>query len=104
MHKNFKNVAIHKSAHEQARFLAKLQDRSIASVVEELIERVFQIAMCYEKEGVNVDFETCVTDSKLIITVTGRSKLTVGSFEVDSRVPNAQVDRMVREKLKVNKK
>lgn len=100
MNKNFKNVAIHKTAHQQARFLAKLQGRSMASVLEELIDRVFDIACTYEKEGLNIDFETCISDSTLLITVSGRNKLKSGCFEVEDSVPDKEVDKQVKQRLK----
>ncbi|HLE75729.1 MAG TPA: hypothetical protein VI864_06770 [Candidatus Bathyarchaeia archaeon] len=100
MNRNFKNVAIHKSAHEQARFLANIQNRSMASVIEELVERVFQLAMSYEKEGLNIDYETCVTDSTLLITVSGRNKLKSGNFTIPSSTSEKEVDRQIKKRLK----
>jgi hypothetical protein len=100
MNRNFKNVAIHKSAHEQARFLAKLQDRSIASVIEQLLDRVFDLACSYEKEGLNIDYETCVSDSTLLITVSGRSRLKSGSFEQPIETTDKQTDAKIAKQLK----
>jgi hypothetical protein len=100
VNRNFRNIAIHKTAHSQARFLADIQDRSIASVIEELIDRVFQIACTYEKEGLNIDYETCVSDSTLLISVSGRNKLTSGSFTVSPNTTEKTVDKQIAKRLK----
>lgn len=99
MNTNFKNVAIHESTHEKARFISNMQDRSMASVIEELIDRLFDITVTFDK-GFNVDFETCVSESQVLISVTGRNKLRNGSFEVSSRTSNKEVDKMVEMRLK----
>jgi hypothetical protein len=92
MNKNFKNIAIHESTHEQARFLSKMQNKSIAAILEELIDRVFQIACTYDKQGLNIDFETCVTDSTLLISVTGRNRLLSGEI----KLPPSEEDKIVK--------
>ena len=102
MNKNFRNVAIHKSAHDEARFLADIQDRSMASVMEELIDRVFQIAMSYEKEGVSIDYETCLTDSTLLISVRGKNRLICESQKVNEKPTKPLVVDLRKKKGKVS--
>jgi hypothetical protein len=82
MNKNFKNVAIHKSSHEQARFISDLQNKSVASTLEEIIDRIFQLCCTYDKEGANIDYETDVTKSQLLISVSGRNRLVCSEIKI----------------------
>jgi len=98
MNKDFKNVAIHKSTYDKARLLAKIQDRSIASVVEDLISKVFDVAGTFTEA--NLEFETCITESRLVIEVKGRNRLITGSFEVPTSATDKQTDKAIRKRLK----
>ena len=98
MNKDFKNVAIHKSTYDKARLLAKIQDRSIASVVEDLISKVFDVAGTFTEA--NLEFETCITESRLVIEVKGRNRLITGSFEVPANISEAKETKEIRKRLR----
>jgi hypothetical protein len=97
MHKNFKNVAIHLSCHEKARFIANITGLSIADVVEELVSKVFDVAVTYEKA--NLEFETSITGSKVTIEIHGRNRLVTGSFQVPSNISEAKETKEIRKRI-----
>jgi len=97
MHKNFKNVAIHLSCHEKARFIANITGLSIADVVEELVSKVFDVAVTYEKA--NLEFETSITGSKVTIEVHGRNRLVTGSFEIPVNATEKQETKEIRKRI-----
>jgi hypothetical protein len=101
MNRNFKNVAIHKSVHEQARFLSNITDRSIASITEELITKVFDIACTFE--NANLEFESCVTDGTVKISVVGRNRLSTSECKSPSVKEESLVSPIVRVKFKDTK-
>ena len=104
MNKNFKNVVIHESTHEKARFLSKVQNKPISSTVEELINAVFQVACTYKQ--LNLAFETCITDSTILITCSGANRLIASSFNVPesmtekncSKRLHAEIEKAVKAK------
>jgi hypothetical protein len=102
MDKNFKNVTIRKSTHDMARFLSKLTDRSMASIISELVENVFNIAMNYSQA--NLEFESCMNDATVQINVVGRSKLVVGEKKAPKEILEKESNSPILTKVKVGKK
>lgn len=99
MKTNFKRVAIHESSHEMVRFLAKVTDRSIASILEEMIEQIFNISMTYEK----CNLEYSIDGNKVSIEITGRNNMITGEVKSPDAEAESKVAPLLRVKLKDSK-
>ena len=93
-------IRVNAETYDQIRFLANKSNKSITGTLAEIIDSIFNVACTFE--SLNLEYETCISDSTVLIAVKGKNKLKSGSFEVPSTTSNKKVDRMIREKVKVN--
>ncbi len=98
MNKNFHNVTIHKTAYDKARFLAKVQNKPISAVLEELLNAVFTVGCSYRK-GANLSFEYDITNSTVLIKVNGSNRLVSGSFEIPESMPQEDAEKILHSTL-----
>ncbi len=109
MNKNFHNVTIHKTAYDKARFLAKVQNKPISAVLEELLNAVYGVACTYKE--LNLSFETCVTDSTVLVSCKGKNRMVVSSFEIPWDTPqkvaedriHAEIEETIQKQSKKRK-
>ncbi len=98
-HRKFESLRIHPETHDKAKFLAKKSGKSIANTVEEIIDAVFTVSCTFSQ--LNLDYDFCITDSKVTITCSGRNNLKSGDFEVQSKISEKDVDLLVKTDLEL---
>lgn len=90
-------IKVRSETAQQIRFISAKSGLSMTQVLSEVFDSLFNVACTFD--SLNFDYETCVTDSTLLITVSGKNKLRSGSFEIPSTTSNKKVDQMIKKKL-----
>ena len=90
-----------KQTADTIRLIANRTGKKQTQILNEVFDKLLWLVSSMDlTKDFELEYEFDRTENKLIVTVHGKPNLQSGSFDVDSRVPNAQVDRMIREKLK----
>src|SRR3990170_8075359 len=79
---------------EQIRFLSAKSGISMTQLLAELVEGVFNVACTFDT--LNLEYETCVSDSTVLISVKGKNRLKSGSFITT----DTNTDRAIAKHLK----
>jgi hypothetical protein len=95
--REFKPVQLRKETFEKIKFLAKKSNKSQSGLVTELIDAVFTIANTFD--NINLDYEYNITNSTLLVTVSGRNKLITGSFEIPVNATDKEERKELRKRL-----
>lgn len=82
MKTNFKNVTIRESTLDMLRFLSEVTDRSMCSLLDELVEYIFNIACTFE----SANFEYEVDGDSVKVVLTGRNNLVCGEQKMPKEV------------------
>ena len=89
-------IRVNVETYDQIRFLANKSNKSITGTLAEIIGSIFNVACTFS--NLNLEYETCISDSSVLIAVKGKTKLKSGSFEVPSSTSNKKVDAMLKRK------
>jgi len=81
MPKKFKTLKIREDTWKKLQYLAKVLNKSQASILSEYIEQLFGLLATYRHA--NVSYETEITSGRLIINVSGSNRLVFGIAKSD---------------------
>jgi len=97
MVQKFEAIRVTDKVHEQVKFLADKSGKTLSATVTEIMEAVFNVACTFS--DLNLEYETCISDSTVLISVKGKNKLKSGIFPVSDSMTEKTVDRMIKEKV-----
>lgn len=91
-------IKVRSDTADQIRFIAEKSGLSMTQLLSEVFDAIFQIGCTFTSLNLNYDF--CITESRVTITCEGKSNLQSGSFDVPINTTDKAVDRQIKKRLK----
>lgn len=89
-------IKVRSETADQIRFLSDKSGLSMTQLLAELVEGVFNVACTFD--SLNLEYETCITDSTLLVSVKGKNRLKSGSFQINDSVSNSEMDKQIKKR------
>ena len=89
-------IRVNAETYDQIRFLANKSNKSITATLAEIVNSIFNVACTFE--SLNLEYETCISDSTVLIAVKGKNRLKSGSFQVNDSATEKEVNSQIEKR------
>lgn len=95
----FENLKIHEKEKQRLQFIADLTGKTIAQVIEEFADAMFQLAVSHDSKAFNIEYQMSILEDSILILWSGSRNLKVGSIPHSTLDSDDKADALVREQL-----